>query len=177
MLLVSVNLNFELEPEIFTANNCETSHLKKFDDFVCFPSKMPDLNILLHPTDRTPRNVHITEPKQVKFVVPKKNYNFKDNRIVLVSNKLPFFVFSSIPFNKGKNGRFVSQITELKVNSKNNQKNFHTGPNYFGKKAHADVTHLEQDHCQRSVMLRSIHLICLELKKLKTGKNYPTAIC
>lgn len=54
---------------------------------------------------RTPRNVHITEPKQVKFVVPKKNYNFKDNRIVMVSNKLPFFVFSSIPFNKGKNGR------------------------------------------------------------------------
>ncbi|XP_037051654.1 CDK5 and ABL1 enzyme substrate 2 isoform X2 [Bradysia coprophila] len=55
--------------------------------------------------NRTPRNVHITEPKQVKFVVPKKNYNFKDNRIVMVSNKLPFFVFSSIPFNKGKNGR------------------------------------------------------------------------
>ncbi|KAJ6645767.1 CDK5 and ABL1 enzyme substrate 1 [Pseudolycoriella hygida] len=54
---------------------------------------------------RAARNVHITEPKQVKFVVPKKNYNFKDNRIVLVSNKLPFFVFSSIPFNKGKNGR------------------------------------------------------------------------
>ena len=59
-----------------------------------------------------PRSVQINERKEVKFIVPNKNHNFKDDRILMVSNKVPFFIFSSIPsYKKGpKNPRFGRQF-------------------------------------------------------------------
>lgn len=51
---------------------------------------------------RLSRNVHITEQKgEVKQVASSnRNHNFKDDRIVLMTNKVPFYMFSNIPFSK-----------------------------------------------------------------------------
>lgn len=54
------------------------------------------------------RNVTINDTKEVRFVKPNaahNNYNFKDDRIILVSNRTPFMIFSVLPYYKGKNGR------------------------------------------------------------------------
>lgn len=87
-------------------------HIKNaLDDSLVSPSKIVFSLPLLSPAGRSsasgapPRNVQITEPKEIKFVVPKRHHNFKDNRVLMVSNKMPFFVFSSLPYAKGKNGR------------------------------------------------------------------------
>ncbi|XP_031622316.1 CDK5 and ABL1 enzyme substrate 2 [Contarinia nasturtii] len=51
---------------------------------------------------RLARSVQITEQKgDVKYVSSSnRNHNFKDDRIVLVTNKVPFYMFSNIPFCK-----------------------------------------------------------------------------
>lgn len=52
---------------------------------------------------RSSRNVHITDhPKgEVKHILPSnRSYNFKDDRIILVTNRVPFFMFSNIPYCK-----------------------------------------------------------------------------
>lgn len=48
------------------------------------------------------RCVHINDHKgEIKHVPStNRNHNFRDDRIVLVSNKVPFFLFSNIPFSK-----------------------------------------------------------------------------
>lgn len=51
---------------------------------------------------RFARNVHITEHKgDIKHISnSNRNHNFKDDRIVLMTNKVPFYMFSNIPFYK-----------------------------------------------------------------------------
>jgi len=53
------------------------------------------------------KNVTINDPKEVRFVKPNqnKNYHFKDDRIIMVSQKVPFFLFSSLPYYKSRNAR------------------------------------------------------------------------
>lgn len=52
---------------------------------------------------RNPRSVHITDhfKGEVKHV-PSSNrcHNFKNDRVVLVTNQVPFYMFSNIPFSK-----------------------------------------------------------------------------
>lgn len=51
---------------------------------------------------RSQKNVHINEQKgEVRRVNHlNRNFNFKNDRIVLVSNEVPFYMFSNIPFCK-----------------------------------------------------------------------------
>lgn len=62
-------------------------------------------------TGRIARNVCITEHKgEIKHIPnTNRNYNFNDDRIVLVTNKVPFYMFSNIPFSKNNknNAKFV----------------------------------------------------------------------
>ncbi|KXJ82300.1 hypothetical protein RP20_CCG013621 [Aedes albopictus] len=56
------------------------------------------------------RNVLIHEPtasREVKFLPPNtgRNYNFRDERVVLMSKRTPCFLFSVIPHYKGKSSR------------------------------------------------------------------------
>lgn len=53
------------------------------------------------------KNVVINDPKEVRFINPKqnKNHRFKDDRIIMVSQKVPFFLFSSLPYYKGRTAR------------------------------------------------------------------------
>lgn len=55
------------------------------------------------------KNVTINDPKEVRFIKPNKNnnnYQIKDDRILIVSRKSPFFLFSALPYYKGRNGRY-----------------------------------------------------------------------
>lgn len=53
-------------------------------------------------TGRLSRTVQITEQKgDIKRVTStNRAYNFHDDRIVLMTNKVPFYMFSNIPFRK-----------------------------------------------------------------------------
>lgn len=51
---------------------------------------------------RSQRNVQINEQKgEVRFVSQaNRNFNFRNDRIVLVCNQVPFYMFSNVPFSK-----------------------------------------------------------------------------
>lgn len=51
---------------------------------------------------RLSRTVQITEQKgDVKHISnANRNHNFKDDRVILMTNKVPFYMFSNIPFSK-----------------------------------------------------------------------------
>lgn len=53
------------------------------------------------------KNVTIADPKEVRFIKlnQNKNHRFKDDRIFVTSQKVPFFLFSSLPYYKGRNAR------------------------------------------------------------------------
>lgn len=53
------------------------------------------------------KNVHITDPREVQFLTPTaaKSHNFKDDRILMTTRKTPFFLFSVLPYHKGKENR------------------------------------------------------------------------
>lgn len=77
---------------------------KKCSDF----SSNESLTIAMN---RPSRSVHINDHKgDTKHVLStNRNHNFKNDRIILLVNKVPFYMFSNIPFNKNNknNARLV----------------------------------------------------------------------
>lgn len=53
------------------------------------------------------KSVQITDPREVQFISASasKCHNFKDDRVLLTSRKNPFFLFSVLPYHKGKENR------------------------------------------------------------------------
>jgi hypothetical protein len=49
-------------------------------------------------------HVVINDSKEIKYVTPESQpyHQFKDDRIVLVSKRVPFYVFSSLAYYKGR---------------------------------------------------------------------------
>lgn len=68
-------------------------------------------------SSRLSRIVQITEHKgDVKHVASSnRTHNFNDDRIVLMTNKVPFYMFSNIPFykNSKSSARYVKIIQKL----------------------------------------------------------------
>lgn len=66
---------------------------------------------------RLARCVHISEHKgDIKHVSSaNRTHNFKDDRIILMTNKVPFYMFSNIPFSKNSksSARYVSLQLKL----------------------------------------------------------------
>lgn len=54
------------------------------------------------------RSVQISSKREVKLLThaASKNHQFRDNRVVLVSKRSPFMIFSSLIYDKGRNGRY-----------------------------------------------------------------------
>ncbi|GAB0087735.1 CDK5 and ABL1 enzyme substrate 1 [Sergentomyia squamirostris] len=51
------------------------------------------------------KNVQITDPREVRFVGMAKSHHFRDDRVLVASRKVPFLVFSSLPYCKGRDTR------------------------------------------------------------------------
>lgn len=114
--LESPSIASEMRTRLFSASgrpNSTTAAKRALgmDDRKC--SDLSSNESLTHvgSTGRISRNVCITEHKgEIKHVPnTNRNYNFNDDRIVFVTNKVPFYMFSNIPFSKNNknNAKFV----------------------------------------------------------------------
>lgn len=97
----------ETRSRLFSASSrpSSTSAAKRalgMDDKKC--SDLSSNESLTHvgSTSRLSRSVQITEQKGgVKHVSSaNRTHNFRDDRIILMTNKVPFYMFSNIPFSK-----------------------------------------------------------------------------
>ncbi|XP_059608962.1 CDK5 and ABL1 enzyme substrate 2 isoform X2 [Phlebotomus argentipes] len=51
------------------------------------------------------KNVQISDPKEIRFIGSAKLHHFKDDRVLVASRKVPFLVFSALPYCKGRDAR------------------------------------------------------------------------
>ncbi|XP_055692906.1 CDK5 and ABL1 enzyme substrate 2 isoform X1 [Lutzomyia longipalpis] len=51
------------------------------------------------------KNVQINDPKEVRFVGSARLHHFKDDRVLVASKKVPFLIFSSLPYSKSRDAR------------------------------------------------------------------------
>lgn len=98
----SPSMTDEFRTRLFSASS-RTNPLKKpfaFDDKKC--SDLSSNESLTYATNRLSRSVHINEQKgDIKHVLStNRTHNFKNDRIILLVNKVPFYMYSNIPFNK-----------------------------------------------------------------------------
>lgn len=99
----STSVASEFRGRLFSASRPNSSTAAKralgLDDRKC--SDLSSNESLSHP--RNPRSVHITDhfKGEIKHVLSSnRNHNFKNDRVVLVTNQVPFYMFSNIPFSK-----------------------------------------------------------------------------
>lgn len=62
---------------------------------------------------RNVRNVHITDhlKGEIRRVLSsQRNHNFKNDRVILVTNQVPFYMFSNIPFSKNSKSAGRTEI-------------------------------------------------------------------
>ncbi|XP_055703172.1 CDK5 and ABL1 enzyme substrate 2 isoform X2 [Phlebotomus papatasi] len=51
------------------------------------------------------KNVQISDPKEIRFVGAARSHHFKDDRVLVSSKKVPFLVYSALPYCKGRDAR------------------------------------------------------------------------
>lgn len=101
----SPSITSEMRVRLFSTSSRPSSTAKRalgVDDKKCSDLSSNESLTHIGSVGRLSRIVQITEQKgDVKHVSSSnRNHNFKDDRIVLMTNKVPFYMFSNIPFNK-----------------------------------------------------------------------------
>lgn len=110
----SPSITDEVRTRLFSAYGRPNPTKKPFtlDDRKC--NDLSSNESLSYATNRMSRSVHINEQKgDIQHVLStNRTHNFKNDRVVLLANKVPFYMFSNIPFNKDTQniGRLVSTL-------------------------------------------------------------------